>query len=297
MDGQLAGSGSLPSRTPRISGVVSFSLGALVIAPITLAAQKVFRVARLPVACSLPFSLLRQPVNPEGVNSSPLAASFDFNYWRLLLLCSKPNRFASLKTANAIAAAFRSALENTPFNHFLSALPHCRSDLEFRKYLPSVPADFELFLHERCKKVKVIFFIYLLLQFPSVGADCADDADGSPYRTNKASADGNNSLEDFDLGHIAPLYFWDFPGRLLRSDRRSLSLPRPLSFDRLERTPAMMKTYSHIRRQALNQAAEALEPNYPATGWRRNSSTDQDNSVGEEKRWAFGGLPLFPTQV
>jgi integrase len=27
-------------------------------------------------------------------------------------------------------------------------------------------------------------------------------------------------------------------------------------------SPAMMKTYSHIRRQALNQAAAALEPNY-----------------------------------
>jgi hypothetical protein len=29
--------------------------------------------------------------------------------------------------------------------------------------------------------------------------------------------------------------------------------------------PEMMKTYSHIRRQALNQAADALEPNAPAT--------------------------------
>jgi len=28
-------------------------------------------------------------------------------------------------------------------------------------------------------------------------------------------------------------------------------------------SPAMMKTYSHIRRQALNQAAAALEPNFP----------------------------------
>jgi hypothetical protein len=27
----------------------------------------------------------------------------------------------------------------------------------------------------------------------------------------------------------------------------------------------MMKTYSHIRRQALNQAAAALEPNFPKT--------------------------------
>jgi hypothetical protein len=27
-------------------------------------------------------------------------------------------------------------------------------------------------------------------------------------------------------------------------------------------SPAMMKTYSHIRRQALNQAAAALEPTY-----------------------------------
>jgi hypothetical protein len=27
--------------------------------------------------------------------------------------------------------------------------------------------------------------------------------------------------------------------------------------------PEMMKTYSHIRRQALNQAADALEPNTP----------------------------------
>lgn len=27
-------------------------------------------------------------------------------------------------------------------------------------------------------------------------------------------------------------------------------------------SPAMMKTYSHIRRQALNQAAAALEPNF-----------------------------------
>jgi hypothetical protein len=29
--------------------------------------------------------------------------------------------------------------------------------------------------------------------------------------------------------------------------------------------PEMMKTYSHIRRQALNQAADALEPNAPAS--------------------------------
>ena len=33
-------------------------------------------------------------------------------------------------------------------------------------------------------------------------------------------------------------------------------------------SPAMMKTYSHIRRQALNQAAAALEPNYPAAQHR-----------------------------
>jgi len=30
-------------------------------------------------------------------------------------------------------------------------------------------------------------------------------------------------------------------------------------------SPAMMKTYSHIRRQALNQAAAALEPNFTKT--------------------------------
>jgi hypothetical protein len=30
-------------------------------------------------------------------------------------------------------------------------------------------------------------------------------------------------------------------------------------------SPAMMKTYSHIRRQALNVAAAALEPHYPVT--------------------------------
>ena len=29
--------------------------------------------------------------------------------------------------------------------------------------------------------------------------------------------------------------------------------------------PEMMKTYSHIRRQALNQAADAIEPNAPAS--------------------------------
>jgi hypothetical protein len=30
-------------------------------------------------------------------------------------------------------------------------------------------------------------------------------------------------------------------------------------------SPEMMKTYSHIRRQALNQAAAALQPHFPAT--------------------------------
>jgi integrase len=30
-------------------------------------------------------------------------------------------------------------------------------------------------------------------------------------------------------------------------------------------SPSMMKTYSHIRRQALNQAAAALEPDFPTT--------------------------------
>lgn len=30
-------------------------------------------------------------------------------------------------------------------------------------------------------------------------------------------------------------------------------------------SPAMMKHYSHIRRQALNQAAAALQPNYSTT--------------------------------
>jgi integrase len=29
-------------------------------------------------------------------------------------------------------------------------------------------------------------------------------------------------------------------------------------------SPAMTKTYSHIRHQALNQAAAALEPNFPS---------------------------------
>jgi integrase len=48
--------------------------------------------------------------------------------------------------------------------------------------------------------------------------------------------------------------------------------------------PEMMKTYSHIRRQALNQAADALEPTAPATPAPRSAKTAVTTAPARAKR-------------
>jgi hypothetical protein len=48
--------------------------------------------------------------------------------------------------------------------------------------------------------------------------------------------------------------------------------------------PEMMKTYSHIRRQALNQAADALEPTALATPAPRSAKTAVTTAPARAKR-------------
>jgi integrase len=52
-------------------------------------------------------------------------------------------------------------------------------------------------------------------------------------------------------------------------------------------SPEMMKTYSHIRREALNQAAAALQPNFASTPQEVGLSTKPKTYT-----WVFGAARL-----